>query len=228
MISVTKATEFSAGLAILLLTVVAGFAFGYVPGALYVSGDATTTLSNIRSGEVLFRAGTLAWMIVVILDLFLAWALYEILKNTQQALALLMAWARVLYAAVLASALSEYLDVIYLLDQAPSAPLAERVMQHISVFNAMFSLVLIVFGMHLLLLGHLVIKSGFINKILGYIILLAALGYLLNNILGILLSDYKQYQESLELIFIGPQIVGELGLGVFLIVISLSKKQPLS
>lgn len=215
--STSKYIQLSAGFSILLMTMFAGVAYGYVPGTLYVLGDPSATYRHLVASQSLFRVGVYCWVLIVILDMYLAWALFQIFKFKQAPLATLMGWARLVYAAMLGAALGQHLDIIYLLNQG-DANAATEVMQHITTFNARFSLALIVFGVHLVLLGIVALKSDFIPKILAYIILLAAVGYLLNNSLAILLVDYAKYRESVELTFIAPQIIGELGLGILLIV----------
>lgn len=57
-----------------LIVILAGFfAYGYVPGRL-VSGNATVTASNLLAHSLLWRAGVLAGLIVVICGIPQAWA----------------------------------------------------------------------------------------------------------------------------------------------------------
>ena len=49
---------------------------------------------------------------------------------------------------------------------------------------------LIVFGFHLLLLGYLVLKAGYMRKILGILIMLAACRYLIDGFGKLLSTDY--------------------------------------
>jgi hypothetical protein len=61
-------------------------------------------------------------------------------------------------------------------------------------FNAFISgwdIGLVIFGLHLLVLGYLVFKSGYIPKVLGILLAVASLGYLIDSFGKILLPNYN-------------------------------------
>jgi hypothetical protein len=94
-----------AGIAILAIAILAFFANFFVLNALIVSGDAATTAANIMASEGLFRIGIASLLVVVVLDMVAAWALYIFFKPVNPSLALLTAWFRVVYAAIFGVAL---------------------------------------------------------------------------------------------------------------------------
>ena len=94
-----------AGLGLLVIALLAPFAHFGVLQALVVPADATATVNNIIASEGLFRAGIAAFLIVIMLDVVVAWALYVLLRPVNPTLALLEAWLRLAFAAVFASAL---------------------------------------------------------------------------------------------------------------------------
>jgi len=49
----------------------------------------------------------------------------------------------------------------------------------------------IIFGFHLLLLGYLVFRAGYMQKFLGILIILASLGYLIDGMGKLLSSNYN-------------------------------------
>jgi hypothetical protein len=49
---------------------------------------------------------------------------------------------------------------------------------------------LILFGVHLLLIGHLAHRSGFMPKIFGVLLVIAGLGYLVDGFGAVLVQDY--------------------------------------
>ena len=59
-----------------------------------VHDDAAKTVSNIMANEMLFRIGIFSFIVMVIFDVVLAWALYVLLKPVSKSLALLAAWLR--------------------------------------------------------------------------------------------------------------------------------------
>jgi hypothetical protein len=76
----------------------------YVPSRLVVPGDVAATARNLVASEGLFRAGIVIDVLVFLSDVVLAWALYELLRPVDDALARLGAFLRVADAAILACA----------------------------------------------------------------------------------------------------------------------------
>src|SRR5215470_8173125 len=74
-----------------------------------VAEDAAATARNIAAGELLFRIGICAWLIVAILDVIVALALFVVLKPVNQSVSLLAGWFRIVYAAVFVAAISNFL-----------------------------------------------------------------------------------------------------------------------
>jgi hypothetical protein len=74
----------------LILVVFAPFRLIYIPGKLFVHGNATATASNIAAHEFLFRLGILSDLLCGTVLIFLALALYRLLKGADQNLAVLM------------------------------------------------------------------------------------------------------------------------------------------
>jgi hypothetical protein len=86
-----------AGFGLLLMFILAAFVIFFVLEGLIVPGDAVTTANNIIAHEMLFRCGIISFIIVLILDLLVAWALYIVLQPVNKNLALLAAWLRLVY-----------------------------------------------------------------------------------------------------------------------------------
>jgi uncharacterized Tic20 family protein len=186
-----------AGLGLLLMAVLAPFANFYALGTLVVANDAKATAENIVASSSLFRIGITCFLIVAVLDVIVAWALYVLLEPIHKSLSLLAAWFRVVYAAVFAIALMPLLTVLHLLSGADSLKSLEtnqlnaQVMLSLSSFKSGWDLGLVIFGFHLLVLGYLIFKSGFIPKWLGILVGIAGVGYLLDSLGKILIPDYK-------------------------------------
>ena len=86
-----------AGIALLIMTILAPFANFFILQRLTVAGDAAETASNILAAEGMFRAGIFAFLIVAILDIVVAWGLYYLFKPVDKSLSMLGAWLRVAY-----------------------------------------------------------------------------------------------------------------------------------
>jgi hypothetical protein len=106
-----------AGLGLLVMAILAPFTNFYVFQNLIVPGDAKTTADNIMASGGLFRIGISCFLVVAILDIVVAWALYVLLKPVNRSLSLLAAWFRVVYAAVFTIALNNLIDALQLLSK---------------------------------------------------------------------------------------------------------------
>jgi hypothetical protein len=185
-----------AGTSLLILAVLAAFAQFGVLQALIVSADAETTLNNLVASDGLFRAGILAFLVVILLDVVVAWALYVLLRPASAGVALLAGWLRLAYAAVFAVAVANLLDVAQLLGGSHSSALAPEQLQaqvtaSIASFNSGWDIGLSIFGLHLLGIGFLLWKSAHFPRFLGVLVVIAGGGYLADSFGTILVPDYS-------------------------------------
>lgn len=79
-----------AGAFYLSLVVAAPLRLIYIPGSLFVAGNATATVANIAAHETLFRLGIAADLFCGVVLIFLTLALYRLFKGVDQGLAVLM------------------------------------------------------------------------------------------------------------------------------------------
>src|SRR5713226_4319322 len=73
-----------AGLLYVLFSIPGFLAMVYVPSKLIVHGNATATASNIAASETLFRLGIAGQLICQVGFIFVALALYDLLKGVNQ------------------------------------------------------------------------------------------------------------------------------------------------
>jgi len=135
----------------------------------------------------LLRMGIAAFLVVVLLDVVVAWALYDLLAPVSQTGARLAAWFRVAYAAVYAVALAPLLSALRLtaeldyLTTLDPAILQAQVMLALNGFSNIWNLGLTLFGVHLLIVGALVMRSNTIPRWAGVAVAVAGLGYLVDT-----------------------------------------------
>ena len=191
-----RAVALVAGLGLLLMALLAPFAKFGVLQNLVVPADAAATVENITASEGLFRIGIAAFLIVIMLDIMIAWALYVLLSPVNRTLALLTAWLRLAFAAVFAYAVVNLLDVAQLVGSAEQsalqgAQLQAQVMSSIASFdNGWTGIALAIFGLHLFGLGYLLFRSAHSPRILGVLVAIAGGGYLFDSFGTILIPDY--------------------------------------
>jgi hypothetical protein len=192
-----RAAALIAGIGLLLIAVLAGYARFGVMKALVVPGDAATTLANLVASEALFRTAIAAFLVVIMLDIVLSWALYVVLEPVHRGLALLTAWLRLAFAGVFASSLVNLLDGAQTLSGASTADLASaqlqgQVMASLASFDAGFVVFAhAIFGVCNLGLGYLVYKSMNFPRFLGVLLAIAGAGYLADAFGTILVPTYS-------------------------------------
>ena len=186
-----------AGLGILLMIIPAVFANFFVFMGLVAPGDAATTANNILANEMIFRLGILSFVIVVVLDVVVAWALYVFFKPVNSSFSLLTGWFRLVYAAVFAVALINLATALrYLTDTGYLAVIGADQLQaqallSVNAFVDGWSIAYVLFGLHLIFAGYLVFKTNYIPKLLGALVIIAGLGYLFESVAGFLFPDFS-------------------------------------
>lgn len=171
-----------AGLGLLAMTIIAVPAnFGVVIN-LAVPGDSSATAANLVEAGNLVRLTAAGFVVVAILDVVVAWALYVVLRSVNPSLSMLGAWLRLGYAVVLAVAVNSLLGAMRLAPVEPS--LAGLSLES---FNSLWQIGLIVFGVHLAIVGLLAWQSSFIHWLLGLLLVISGLGYMIDGF-GTLLS----------------------------------------
>ena len=190
-----------AGLGLLVMAILAGIANFSVFQSLVVAGDAKTTAENILVSAGSFRMGIVFFLVVAILDVVVAWALYILLKPANKSLSLLAAWFRVMYAAIFAVALINLFSALQLFAGAgylkvyAADQLYAQGMVSLNAFRSGWDIGLVIFGLHLLIIGYLVFKSGYaptwLGILLGILLVIAGLGYMVDSIGRFLLPNYS-------------------------------------
>ncbi|WP_313640162.1 DUF4386 domain-containing protein [Paenibacillus sp.] len=210
-----------ASISLIIMTLASFFSYGYVHASLVVQGDASATFHNLMSSSTLFKAEILGWVIILVSDIVVAWAFYIFLKPMNNGLSLLGAWFRLTYAAILGIAILNLLFVWLLANSADplsiSDQLQAQVMLYLDAFESMWSIGLIVFGGHLLIVGYVAVKSNGIPKIISILLVIAGVGYMLIHLCNAFLPQFDGVITVLKFIFTVPMIVGELGFGLWLL-----------
>jgi hypothetical protein len=209
-----------AGASLLAMAIIAGFGYGYAFQNLYVANDVASTVKNFTDSPILARGFIASFVVILILDVLVAWALYLFFEPVHKAWSLLAAGIRIVYAPLLGISL---LPVVFALNLLRQSDFLHRfqydnlVLESIRTFMDVWSLGLIVFGCHLFVLGYLMLRSARIPKILGALMLLAALCYIVANTAHLLVPKYELYQARVDAVLSLPMAIGELGLAVWLL-----------
>ena len=204
-----------AGVALLVMVPLAVFADFVVVQGMITPGDGGATAAEIAAREGTFRLGVLAWLLVVVLDAVIAWALYRVFRPVSPAISMLTAVFRLVYTAVLLVAVGQLLRALDVLTVgSPAAPgtadVGEHALLELNAFQHIYDLGLLLFGIHLALLGYLALRSGFVPKVVGVLLVVAGTGYAFDTVAAVL---------GLEIFRIAAfTFLGELLLALWLLV----------
>lgn len=204
----------------LIIFITGFFANFFVLEGMVVDGDAASTTNNIAGQMSTFRWGALAFLIMVIVDVLLAGPLYTLLADVNRNRARLSSWLRLVNGTIFGVALFNLFGIIRLLEAGgPTGPEGPSgVMQYLAAFDLTWLIGLVFFGLHLLLLGNLVVRSSRFPKAIGYLLMLAGSGYLADSFAQLLLPSYGDFQMIFEMAVIIPGILGEFSLTLWLLI----------
>ena len=215
----------AAGVGYLVIIATGIFAEFFVRASLVVSGDPGTTAANIQASELLFRSGLASEFVMLLADVFVAGALYVVFRPVDRGLAVLAASFRLVHAGVLgANLMNMYLPLLLLGGAGGAAPGMEAsqaqglalVLLEGHAFG--YAIGLVFFAGHCALLGTLVLKSRYAPRILGVLLVVAAVGYLTDSLARALLLDYGAHQALLTTVVFLPAFVAELSFALWLVV----------
>jgi len=194
--SLQRKAALVAGIGLLAMAILAVGALMFIFDKIIVPGDAGATVNNILVGEKQFRIGIGCFLSVAILDAVVAWALYILLEPANKYLSMLAAWFRLVYSAILGVALFSYAHILQLLSGARDINGVGADQMHVDVmlslraFDDGWAIGLLFFGMHLLVLGYLVFKSGYVPKVLGIVLSIGGASYVTDSLGRFLLDNY--------------------------------------
>ncbi len=209
-----------AGLLYLLVSIPAPFALIYVPSKLIVHGNATATANNIAASETLFRLGIAVQLISQAGFIFVALALYNLLKGVNRRHASLMVTLIVVSIpiaflnelnAIAALVLVRGADFLSTFEKPPRYALA---MLFLNLHDHGFGVAEILWGLWLFPLGLLVYRSGFLPRFLGVWVALGGFAYVILSLTGVLLP---QYQDKV-FTYSQPVFFGEVALMLWLVI----------
>ncbi len=174
-----------AGFGILIMVFTTPFAEFFIYPKLVISGDIEKTAQNIATNQGLFLVGFFCYLITALCDILVAWALYVLLAPVNRSLSLLAAWFRLIYAAIFSFALFKLVTVFHIAKNPDyvtvfgSEQLHAQIKILLSSFRYEWAMGMLLFGIHLILLGILVYRSGFIPRIMGILLAIAGVGYVI-------------------------------------------------
>jgi uncharacterized protein DUF4386 len=202
------------------LVLTAPFSLIYVPNTVIVRGNATATANNVLAHETLFRLGIVADLIASVTFMFVVLALYRLLRDVNttraaQMVALAMVSVAVGFmnvlnniAALILFRGADFLTVFEKPQRDALGMLFIRLHAQGIVINEIF------WGLWLLPFGLLVMRSGFLPRILGVLLIVNCFAYVALSLTALLVPDYLGLVSRCAF----PAQLGELWIMLWLLI----------
>lgn len=168
------------GLLAMVVLMTAGYFGGVVP--LIAPGDAAKTAQDISQSGPIYLAGVASIFMVILLDVLVAGAWYALFKGVNRRLSAAAAWMRVAFAGLFAVAAGQLAYAYTLLDDPDQA------LHAIESFRSIWLISLGLFGLYLILIGYLELRSTFVPKVFGILLVISGAGYIIDA-LGVAFVD---------------------------------------
>ncbi|MCA0201233.1 MAG: DUF4386 domain-containing protein [Proteobacteria bacterium] len=170
-----------------MIVVVTGiFSLAYVPSRITVVGDSAATTANIIAMEPLFRAGIAVSILCYLAFLLLPLPLYRLLESAGPVAARLMVLFATVSVPMALLNLGHSLDVLAAVRSGDS----EQAVAYMAAARNGQIFVQLFWGLWLLPLGLLIIRSAAIPRLLGALLIFGCFGYCIKVFGLILIPDY--------------------------------------
>lgn len=188
----------TAGLLYLLMAIIAPFGLLYVPSGLIVPGDAAATADHIRASGWLLRLGIGSELFHQAIAVFLVLALYRLFKPVDEnnAKLLVVLGALVSVPIMFTNVLNEIAALTLVsgadfLTAFSKSQLDAMALLFVGLHGKGIDVAAVFWGLWLFPFGILVIRSGFIPRLLGYLLFIAGAAYVVSSCATLVLPEYE-------------------------------------
>jgi hypothetical protein len=206
----------------LFVGIFGGFAEGFLDPKIYAAGDAAATARNVLASPELVRIGVFAHLVDATFFVFMALALYQLLKHVNKSVARSMLVLVALAVSIISlNAVFEFEALQVATNSSYAAALGTtgsnavvQVLMDIQHYGTLIAQIF--FGLWLAPMGYLAYKSGWFPRALGIVLVAATVSYLADMLTAFLVPDFgKQIHAFLTIM----PIIGEVWLLGYLLVI---------
>ncbi len=206
-----RAAALTIGLALLIMAIAAGLAYGAIHSSLIDMSRPEETSMNLSQNSSNFMIEIVLWVVIILTDLLVSWGVWLYFKEKNRRLSLRAAALRLIYTLFLIGAVSQLMAA---LPEAQTGS-SERVLVQLSRFDRIWSLGLIVFGFHLILLA--IETFRYENRFIGILLLAAGISYALVHALYNFLPQLDTFNAGLESALAIPMTAGEMLFALWMI-----------
>lgn len=207
-----------AGALYLAIAVFGGFSIGYVPSVIVVTGDAATTATNLTENITLFKMGVFADIAVILLELVLTAILYVMFRSVSPTFSVIAMISRAGMIAVMGINLLIWVMPLTLLSDSTGIAGSEGLaMMFYDAHDLGVFVWQLFFGMHLLALGWIILKSELVPHLLGWGLFIGAFGYLIQGIVKLMFVDFAPF-NFLIIALLVIVTVSEISFAIWLLI----------
>lgn len=222
------------GLTLRQAALIAGFAYlldpvSYAEFTLYpklvIPGHIDQTVANIVAHHGMYVAMFMCYFVNFIEDIVIAWALYYLLAPVNRAVSALASLFQLVYATITLGAAFNMATVFRMVTTPEYATVFGAAQLHAQVdlllhtFRYDYALGLVLFGIHLVLVGALIIRSTYMPWWLGVLLVIDGLGWIITE-----LQPYLYPSVNVDWLFV--TFFGELVFMLWLLIMGWRLKEP--
>ena len=211
------------GAAMLLSIVFGALGEAYLPGLIVVRGDPMATAANIVEHPTLFRLSFAAYLVEGICDIALCVLFYILLKPVDKNLALFSAFFGIASMLMYAVSQSSWFAASLLVrDTAGMAAFTADQRNALALFfmrfaNTIAGLFIGLYGIATMIRGYLILRSRYLPKVLGALLILGGTGFFLRNLTLLVAPAYSSNYMLL------PMALGGIPLMLWLLIRGVDK-----
>jgi hypothetical protein len=206
-----RVAAITTGISLTIMAVIGGYALGFALPSFYPLEEFASYSEKMKDAIVLYKNMLSCIAIVIVLDLIVPYTTFVFFKDVDRKKASMSAIIRVIYTILFGLAtlyLTKNLSYTYLTDS--------QIQYNFELFYKVWHLGLVLFGVHVFLLGILMKAHGNIPLYVSYTTLVAGVCYTVLHLLK-LPSLSQPLAVFLEPFLVLPMALGELSLAFWLL-----------
>ena len=162
-------------------------------------------VGTIINSQQHVRFGTMAFLLAAVLDVIIAWALFELYRGHK--FSLLSTCFRIIHAVLMGAAVFALVPISNMLS-------ADKILVQVNTFNTLWLIGLFFFGFHILLVARIVKHIRFVP----YALALAGFMYILDTTAQFTLINYESHADIFLILVAIPSILGEMSFTLWLLI----------
>lgn len=212
------------GLSLILMAAAAFWSMGSLLGE-FQTADSVHQYELLKENQGDLSNHLNAWIVIIILDLLVSIAIITRYHRVHPTRAVLTGVVRLIYTFILVVAYSSLSLGLTSFNTGVTIAEFGQITIYLEEFFSIWNLGLIVFGVHLILWARLISKPKIVERILQVLLFVAGAGYIITSGGPIVWEGYAEYGDTVQAVLMLPMVVGELGMGIFLLIQSIRSKK---